>query len=67
MKIEDIKGLRVLELKAELKRRNLICSGPKQELIDRLTESIIQEGEIIRCICQYVHDDGYMINCDKCQ
>ena len=45
----------------ELKRRGLCVSGVKQELIDRLTESINQENDIIRCVCQYLHDDGYMI------
>ena len=25
------------------------------------------DDSITRCICDYVHDDGYMICCDKCR
>ena len=66
VKIEDLEGFRVVDLKKELKHRGLAIGGLKQELIDRLAESINQENDIIRCLCQYVHDDGYMISCDQC-
>jgi hypothetical protein len=25
-----------------------------------------QDDSVTRCICDYLHDDGYMICCDKC-
>ena len=25
-----------------------------------------QDDSVTRCICDYLHDDGYMIQCDKC-
>lgn len=25
-----------------------------------------EDDSITRCICDYEHDDGYMIQCDKC-
>ena len=25
-----------------------------------------QEDSVTRCICDFTHDDGYMICCDKC-
>ena len=25
-----------------------------------------QDDSITRCICEFLHDDGYMICCDKC-
>merc|ERR1712088_50004 len=25
-----------------------------------------QEDSVTRCICDFLHDDGYMIQCDKC-
>ena len=25
-----------------------------------------EDDSITRCICDYLHDDGYMICCDKC-
>ena len=66
VKIEDLDGFRVVDLKKELKRIGLATGGVKQDLIERLTESINQENDIIRCVCEYVHDDGYMICCDQC-
>ena len=66
MNVEKVKDLKVVELKAELERRNLSRSGSKVELIERLTEAINQEFEITRCICDYMHDDSFMISCDKC-
>ncbi len=26
-----------------------------------------EEDSVTRCICDFLHDDGYMICCDKCQ
>jgi hypothetical protein len=26
-----------------------------------------EEDSVTRCICDYTHDDGYMISCDKCE
>ena len=31
-----------------------------------VTEDIVEES-VTRCICGYLHDDGYMICCDKCR
>lgn len=25
-----------------------------------------EDDSVTRCICEYTHDDGYMICCDKC-
>ena len=25
-----------------------------------------QDDSVTRCVCDYLHDDGYMIQCDKC-
>ena len=30
-------------------------------------EDEVQEDSITRCICEFLHDDGYMICCDKCR
>ena len=27
----------------------------------------VVEDSVTRCICGYLHDDGYMICCDKCR
>ena len=45
VKIEDLDGFRVVDLKKELKRRGLSSGGVKQDLIERLTESINQEND----------------------
>lgn len=43
MKEEDVAGLRVADLKEELKKRGLATSGLKAALAERLLESIKQE------------------------
>ena len=30
------------------------------------TEDEGQDDSVTRCICDFLHDDGYMICCDKC-
>lgn len=30
-------------------------------------EISVEDDSITRCICDYMHDDGYMICCDKCR
>ena len=30
------------------------------------TEDEVQDNSVTRCICDFLHDDGYMICCDQC-
>lgn len=30
------------------------------------TKNIEPESHVIRCLCKFLHNDGYMICCDKC-
>ena len=41
--VASLSGLRVVDLKEELKKRDLPVSGRKPELIERLTEAALQE------------------------
>ena len=43
-----------------LKDRSLHEGGGEE------TEDEGQDDSVTRCICDFLHDDGYMICCDKC-
>ena len=58
------------ELKAECSKRGLKTSGNKPLLIERLQELFSYEkkygNEVTRCVCNFTHESGTMISCDKC-
>lgn len=48
-----------------------VCStGSRQNLEDLGEETDTapeaEDDSVTRCICEYTHDDGYMICCDTC-
>ena len=63
-----VASLKLVELKSELKKRSQKCTGNKGDLQMCLHDFISGPDmeEITRCICDFLHDDGYMISCDKC-
>ena len=46
--VEDIKKIKVIELKTALKDRNLSCCGKKAELLDRLIEAIESGAPLLK-------------------
>jgi hypothetical protein len=43
---------------------NIIEAEPAPQTIEEISAD---DDSITRCICEYSHDDGYMICCDKCR
>merc|ERR1719481_1755509 len=61
----DIAGAKAIQ-------KNMInCSKEAEETSEALIATIYQETKypehfVTRCICNFLHDDGYMICCDNC-
>ena len=66
----ELKNLSLGELRIECSKRGLKKTGNRPLLIARIQESIEYEkeyeNEVTRCICEFTHEDGSMISCDKC-
>lgn len=66
----ELKNLSLGELRIECSKRGLKITGSRPLLIARIEESIEYEkeyeNEVTRCICEFTHEDGSMISCDKC-
>ena len=59
--LKDDADLSALGIKAG---QNLMLMGSAEKAPE--AEDDNQEDSITRCICDFLHDDGYMICCDRC-
>ncbi|KAL3852281.1 hypothetical protein ACJMK2_015945 [Sinanodonta woodiana] len=50
----------------DVKEEVVVTTGEAQTSPTQITKEVEVDDSITRCICDYLHDDGYMICCDKC-
>eukprot|EP00118_Oscarella_pearsei_P008672 m.45969 g.45969 ORF g.45969 m.45969 type:complete len:1054 (+) comp33652_c0_seq2:162-3323(+) len=53
-------------MKVEKVHRRLTLNGGSSTYDVTAVEGTDPDGNVTRCLCGYVHDDGYMICCDRC-
>uniref|UniRef100_T1GSY1 PHD-type domain-containing protein n=1 Tax=Megaselia scalaris TaxID=36166 RepID=T1GSY1_MEGSC len=45
---------------------SVISNGSRSGALENDLEAEAEDDSVTRCICDFTHDDGYMICCDKC-
>lgn len=54
------------EMKEDIVVTSEVPSNP-QPVSSPLPQESVDQDDPTRCICDFIHDDGYMIQCDKCR